>query len=70
MLRLFITASLLKHTAVQRLKQLRGDKSGVTAIEYGLIAGAIAVAIIAAVIAVGGDVKGMFDKTHTSLSTM
>jgi pilus assembly protein Flp/PilA len=70
MLKLFITASLLQHTAVQRLKQLRGDKSGVTAIEYGLIAGAIAVAIIAAVIAVGGDVKGLFDKTHTSLATM
>ena len=70
MLRFFVTTSMLKHAFVERVKQLRSDKSGVTAIEYGLIAGAIAIAIIAAVIAVGGDIKGMFDKTHTELSKM
>ncbi|MBI3707192.1 MAG: Flp family type IVb pilin [Proteobacteria bacterium] len=52
------------------LRRLRGDKQGVTAIEYGLIAGAIAIAIIAAVIAVGGDIKGLFEKTSTSLKTV
>jgi pilus assembly protein Flp/PilA len=38
------------------------DESGATAIEYGLIAAGIAVAIIAAVQAVGTSVDAAFDK--------
>lgn len=38
------------------------DEEGATAIEYGLIAGLIAVAIIAAVSAVGGGLEGLFEK--------
>ncbi len=45
------------------------SKSGVTAIEYGLIAGAIAVAIIATVIALGGDIKNLFDTTGSALNS-
>ena len=37
------------------------DDSGATAIEYGLIAGLIAVGIIAALMAFGGSVGGMFN---------
>jgi pilus assembly protein Flp/PilA len=36
------------------------DESGATAIEYGLIAGLIAVVIIAAVTLVGTDVEAVF----------
>lgn len=36
------------------------DRTGVTAIEYGLIVGAIAVAIIAVVFALGGDISNLF----------
>jgi len=39
---------------------LRSDKSGVTAIEYGLIAGLIAVAIIVVLTTVGTDLTTLF----------
>jgi pilus assembly protein Flp/PilA len=43
------------------------DDSGATAIEYGLIAAGIAVAIIAAVNAVGDSLSGLFGKVKTEL---
>jgi len=44
------------------------DESGVTAIEYGLIAALIAVVIIAAVTNVGKDLVNIFNTVATSLS--
>jgi pilus assembly protein Flp/PilA len=52
------------------LGALRRDVRGVTAIEYGLIAGAIAVAIIATVIALGGDIANLFGTTGSALSSV
>jgi pilus assembly protein Flp/PilA len=47
---------------VQRiLHRLLKDRSGVTAIEYGLIASLIAVAIVAALFTVGTDLNTMFN---------
>jgi pilus assembly protein Flp/PilA len=43
------------------------DESGATAIEYGLIAAGIAVAIIAAVNAVGSSLIGKFTQVSTEL---
>ncbi len=43
------------------LAQLLDDESGATAIEYGLIAALIAVAIIAALISVGNEVVALLD---------
>jgi pilus assembly protein Flp/PilA len=43
------------------------DESGATAIEYGLIAAGIAIAIIAAVQGVGTKLSSNFDKISTSL---
>ena len=42
-------------------------EDGVTAIEYGLIAALIAVAIIVAVTAVGTDLNTLFGKVSTAL---
>ena len=42
------------------LRSLADDRAGATAIEYGLIAGLIAVAIIVAVTLVGTDLSGLF----------
>ena len=39
---------------------LADDRNGATAIEYGLIAGLIACAIIAAITLVGTDLSGLF----------
>ena len=44
------------------------DKSGVTAIEYDLIAGLIAVVIIGAVTAVGTNVSNKFNAVANNLS--
>ena len=68
MLRLYVASSNLKHAVTGALR-LQGDTSGVTAIEYGLIAGAIAVAIIATVIALGGDIKNLFATTGNALNS-
>ena len=42
------------------IKQFVADESGATAIEYGLIAALIAVVIISAVTALGGQLKTTF----------
>ncbi len=44
------------------------DESGVTAIEYGLIAGLIAVVIISAVTTVGTDLQAKFNAVATALA--
>ena len=44
------------------------DNSGVTAIEYGLIASLIAVVIIAAVTAVGTNLTGTFNSVANKLA--
>jgi pilus assembly protein Flp/PilA len=44
------------------------DESGVTAIEYGLIAGLIAVVIIGAITLVGTDLQTMFNSVATALA--
>lgn len=49
------------------LKNLRNDKRGVTAIEYGLIAAFIAVLIIAGVKGIGTGLSTTFGNVNTSL---
>ena len=44
------------------------DESGATAIEYGLIAALIAVAVITALQAVGTELTGTFTKVSTKLT--
>jgi pilus assembly protein Flp/PilA len=45
------------------------DESGATAIEYGLIAALISVALIAAATLVGTSLDGIFLKINSSLDT-
>ena len=52
------------------LTKLRQNEEGVTAIEYGLIAGAIAVAIVAVLLAVGDSVENMFQTTSDGLNNV
>lgn len=51
----------------QTFVRLMRDESGATAIEYGLIAAGVAVAIIAAVQAVGTALSTKLDSVATSL---
>lgn len=50
-------------------KRFMNDESGATAIEYGLIAAGIAVAIIAAVQTLGDDLSKIFTNIGTSINT-
>lgn len=49
------------------LKQFIADERGATAIEYGLIAAGIALAILPALNGVGSGLKGKFTTISTSL---
>lgn len=51
---------------IQRLIQ---DESGATAIEYGLIAGLVAVAIIAALGTLGDSLNLLFSNVASTVST-
>lgn len=51
----------------QAIEQFVRDEEGATAIEYGLIAGLIAVVIILAVTNVGTRVRGVFDAIAAAL---
>ena len=42
------------------VKAIRKDRHGVTALEYGLIAGSIALAIISSVNSLGGKISNVF----------
>ncbi len=47
--------------------RFRKNESGATAIEYGLIAALIAVAIITAATTLGGDIANTFTRVSTEL---
>ena len=52
---------------IQFIRCFMSDESGATAIEYGLIAAGIAVAIIAAVGLLGDSLTGMFEEAAGAL---
>jgi pilus assembly protein Flp/PilA len=59
-----------KNKKGENMKKLFGflkEEDGVTAIEYGLIAALIAVAIITAVTAIGTSLTGTFNKVSAKL---
>ncbi|EDT42570.1 Flp family type IVb pilin [Burkholderia ambifaria] len=51
------------------IKRFLKEEDGVTAIEYGLIAGLIAVAIVAGVTSIGGSLGTMFTNLGTCVTT-
>lgn len=50
------------------LESYKNDERGVTAIEYGLIAAGIAVAILIGVTAVGENLNSLFNHISTNLT--
>ncbi len=54
---------------LQTARQFLRDDEGVTAIEYGLIAALVAVAVIATVYLVGTNLNLAFEKIKTCLTT-
>ncbi|MBV8683448.1 MAG: Flp family type IVb pilin [Caulobacteraceae bacterium] len=54
--------------AARAFLAIYNDRKGVTAVEYGLIAGLIAVAIIGAISLVGTDLGLLFNKVASNLA--
>jgi pilus assembly protein Flp/PilA len=52
----------------KHIKRLAKDESAATAIEYGLIAAGISVAIIAVVNGIGSNLNGKFDTIANELN--
>ena len=52
------------------IQRFWNDEEGATAIEYGLIAGLIAVAIIVSVGSIGEKLNGFFEYIETKLGTV
>jgi pilus assembly protein Flp/PilA len=52
-----------------KFSKLMHDESGATAIEYGLIAALIAVAIITVLGSVGSNLSGVFSTVSSKLTT-
>ena len=69
MLRFITKAQSSAHALKRKLRKYVSDDSGATAIEYGLIAAGIAVAIIAAVFAIGDELNNFFVAVQTKLAT-
>ncbi len=65
MLRLITKAQATMHGLKRKFIS---DEEGATAIEYGLIAAGIAVAIIAAVFAIGDELNNFFTAIQTKLA--
>ena len=59
--------TLMLNTMIQTIKNLRADKKAVTALEYGLIASLIAVAIIGAVSTLGTNISKTFNAISAQL---
>ena len=59
------TLNTLKALSVR----FKNDESGATAIEYGLIAALVAVAIISAATTLGGSIANTFDTISTKLDS-
>jgi pilus assembly protein Flp/PilA len=55
------------YTFVHHLTALARDERGVTALEYGLIAGLVAVIIVSSVTTLGTKLKATFDAIATAL---
>ncbi len=62
--------SLSSHLSIRSFRELQNDRRGVTALEYGLLAGLIAVVIIGAVTTLGGDLKNVFTNIGTNLTAI
>ena len=54
---------------INSIRNFWHDESGVSAIEYGLIAALVALAIVTGATAIGSDLNAMFNAIGTKLTT-
>ena len=63
-------ADLMESQMKTLFVRVLNDELGVTAIEYGLIAGLISIVILVAVTAIGTSLQGLFQTIATALAGM
>jgi pilus assembly protein Flp/PilA len=68
MLPLIVKAQAARLSLQHRIRKFVSNESGATAIEYGLIAAGIALAIITAVFALGDELETFFNGVKTQLN--
>ena len=66
MFQFLVTLKALQLTVLDRIER---DDKGATAVEYGLMVSLIAVVIIVAVTALGGNLKSMFTTVGGKINT-
>jgi pilus assembly protein Flp/PilA len=66
MLSLFVSLQSYLASAKDRLSR---EETGATAVEYGLIIGLIAVALVVVLIVLGPQIAGLFDSVSDSIGT-
>jgi pilus assembly protein Flp/PilA len=52
-----------------RMRNLRGDRKGVTAMEYGIIAAVTVAAVGASIVAIGGSLTTIWTSVKTTMAT-
>ncbi|BCK74583.1 flp pilus assembly protein, pilin Flp [Acetobacter aceti NRIC 0242] len=65
----FIVQKIAESKAAERIRALLSDREGVTAIEYALIAGLIAVASFGAMKLLGSSLQTLFSTISTTLGS-
>jgi len=63
------TNSNVAHGEIEMFRKFLKGESGVTAIEYGLIAGILGVALIVVLQQIGGDLRTVFTAISTGLNS-
>lgn len=66
----FVFQSLQELTTMNAIKKFIRDEEGVTAIEYGLLAAFVALAIITAATNLGTEISALFGKITTKLKSV
>ena len=54
---------------VQQILNFLKDEEGASAVEYGLIVGLIAVAVVAVLLSMGGGLNTLFTRVDTNIDT-
>lgn len=54
---------------IQQVQRFLRDEEGASAVEYGLIVGLIAIAIVAVLVLIGPRLSGTYSKVYDSLPT-
>ena len=65
----FFRVENIKADIVEKISELRSDEKGASLVEYSILIGLIAAAVIAAIIVVGTWIQGAWNTLTTNLGT-